>query len=221
MTLSETFPTPDLSHLTAEDYEHVYEPAEDTFLLMDALEKDAGFLRSITPSICLEVGCGSGAVITFLGSILGSRSLYLCTDLNPRAADCAARTGKQNNVPVQPVLTDLASALLPRLQNKVDVMIFNPPYVVTPSEEVGSHGIEASWAGGVKGREVMDRFFPLVPKLLSDRGVFYLVTIEQNKAEEIGHEMSTFGFTMDKVMSRKAGPEKLAILRFYPSKRTM
>ncbi|CAH1269157.1 N6AMT1 [Branchiostoma lanceolatum] len=221
MTMGETFPTPDLSHLTAEDYEHVYEPAEDTFLLMDALEKDADFLRSIAPSFCLEVGCGSGAVITFLGSILGSRPHYLCTDLNPRAAQCAAMTGKQNNVYVQPVLTDLASALLPRLQNKVDVMIFNPPYVVTPTEEVGSRGIEASWAGGVKGREVMDRFFPLVPKLLSEKGAFYLVTIEQNDVEEIGSKMRTFGFTMDKIMSRKAGPEKLTILRFCPCKRTM
>ncbi|XP_035678437.1 methyltransferase N6AMT1-like [Branchiostoma floridae] len=221
MTMGETFPTPDLSHLTAEDYDHVYEPAEDTFLLMDALEKDADLLRSIAPSICLEVGCGSGAVITFLGSILGSRPHYLCTDLNPRAAECAARTGTQNNISVHPVLTDLVSALLPRLENKVDVMIFNPPYVVTPPEEVGSHGIEASWAGGVKGREVMDRFFPLVPRLLSDNGVFYLVTIEQNDPEEIGCKMREFGFTMDKVMSRKAGPEKLAILRFSSCKRTM
>eukprot|EP00058_Branchiostoma_floridae_P003229 XP_002588717.1 hypothetical protein BRAFLDRAFT_115910 [Branchiostoma floridae] len=186
--MSETFPTPDLCHLTADDYNHVYEPAEDTFLLLDALEKDADLLRSIAPSICLEVGCGSGAVITFLGSILGSRPHYLCTDLNPHAADCATRTGKQNNISVHPVLTDLVSALLPRLQNKVDVM---------------------------------DRFFPLVPRLLSDYGVFYLVTIEQNDPEEIGCKMRDLGFTMDKVMSRKAGPEKLAILRFSSCKRTM
>jgi len=45
---------------------------------------------------------------------------------------------------------------------------------------VQSHGIEASWAGGKKGREVMDRVFPLVADLLSTGGLFYLVTIKEN-----------------------------------------
>lgn len=71
-------PTPDLSHLTRTDYNLVYEPAgtktqltpsnpnltsacfprraEDTFILLDALEKDADELKMLQPSVCLEVG---------------------------------------------------------------------------------------------------------------------------------------------------------------------
>jgi len=67
-----------------------------------------------------------------------------------------------------------------RLQRRVDLLIFNPPYVVTPSEHIGSHQLEASWAGGVKGRQVMDRLFVQVPTLLSDRGVFYVVVVRDN-----------------------------------------
>lgn len=57
-------------------------------------------------------------------------------------------------------MTDLISGVA--LEGSVDILIFNPPYVPTPSEEVNSDGIEASWAGGLHGREVIDRFLLLV-----------------------------------------------------------
>jgi methylase of polypeptide subunit release factors len=49
---------------------------------------------------------------------------------------------------------NLVDALEDRLFKKVDVLLFNPPYVPTPPEEMLGDGIERSWAGGEKGREV-------------------------------------------------------------------
>ncbi|KAF4795696.1 hypothetical protein TURU_090857 [Turdus rufiventris] len=100
-------PTPLYGHLGPRGpFRDVYEPAEDTFLLLDALERDAGRLR--------EAGC---------------------TDINPMAAYCTQETALLNNVHLQPVITDLVKGLSPRLNGKVDLLLFNPPYVVTPSEE--------------------------------------------------------------------------------------
>ncbi|XP_061483859.1 methyltransferase N6AMT1 isoform X2 [Rhineura floridana] len=174
-------PTPWYQHVGPQGpFSEIYEPAEDTFVLLDALEGDAEELRSASIEICLEVGCGSGVVSTFLASIVGPKALCLCTDINPVAGLCTVETAVHNNVDIQPIITDLVTALLPRLNGKVDLLVFNPPYVVTPSAEIKSHGIEAAWAGGKNGREVTDRLIPLVSDLLSERGLFYLVTIKEN-----------------------------------------
>ncbi|KAL7845881.1 hypothetical protein AOLI_G00240730 [Acnodon oligacanthus] len=214
------YPTPLYAHAGREPFSGVYEPAEDSFLLIDALEADADLLRQRRPAVCLEVGSGSGVVSAFLASVTGTEAFYLCTDLNPAAAQCTAETSRCNKLDLQPVVTDLTECLLPRLNGKVDVLLFNPPYVVTPSEEVGSHDIEASWAGGERGREVMDRFFPMVPQLLSKQGLFYLVTVSDNNPEEIVALLGESGLRGKVCLSRQAGREKLFILRFCKSDAT-
>lgn len=49
-------PTPSLSHLSRESYRRLYEPAEDTFLLIDALESDLQEIKSRKPTLALEIG---------------------------------------------------------------------------------------------------------------------------------------------------------------------
>nr|XP_019585435.1 PREDICTED: hemK methyltransferase family member 2 isoform X2 [Rhinolophus sinicus] len=182
-----SIPTPLYGHVGRGAFSDVYEPAEDTFLLLDALEAAMSELKGV--EICLEVGSGSGVVSAFLASMIGPQALYICTDINPKAAACTLETARCNKVHIEPIVTDL----------------------------VGSHGIEAAWAGGRKGREVMDRFFPLVPDLLSQRGVFYLVTIKENNPEEILKTMKMEGLHGTTVLSRQAGQEILSVLKFTKS----
>ncbi|XP_078021657.1 methyltransferase HEMK2-like isoform X2 [Epinephelus lanceolatus] len=210
--MSTGYPTPVYSHAGRGDFRDVYEPAEDSFLLIDALEKDADRLQLMSPCVCLEVGSGSGVVSAFLASVVGPSAL--CTDVNPAAAQCTAKTASCNNVSLQPIITSLVESLLPRLSGKVDVLLFNPPYVVTPSEEVGSTGIEAAWAGGKRGREVTDRLLPVVVQLLSSKGLFYLITIAENDPEEIICLLGKCGLRGESCLSTRAGNERLSVLRF-------
>ncbi|KAK4705878.1 release factor glutamine methyltransferase, partial [Phenoliferia sp. Uapishka_3] len=216
-------PTPSTSHLSKNiDFESVYDPAEsteDTFVLLDALEQDALALKG--SRLCLEIGSGSGCVSAFMGQICGPSScLYLCTDLNPQAALCTLQTGKVNAVPLNPVISDLTSAFLPRLTNSVDVLVFNPPYVETEMEEMegaqARGAIDTTWAGGEHGMTVTNRVLHggLVETLLSDKGVFYLVTIQQNKPEQIIIDMRARGLVGEITLKRRAGGEHLQIIRF-------
>ncbi|CAJ0910517.1 1913_t:CDS:2, partial [Entrophospora sp. SA101] len=160
-------PTPNLDHITSNDYNYVYEPAEDTFLFLDALENEQNFLRSILkPCICLEIGSGSGCISTFLGMLIDKNtSLLLCTDINPYATSITVKTGHQNLIQLDAITTNLTSGLLPRLKHSIDLLCFNPPYVVTDSEELNSNNnniLDKSWAGGINGREVIDQMLILV-----------------------------------------------------------
>lgn len=205
--------TPSLCHISEDEYSKIYEPAEDSFLLIDALECELKYIRELNPSICVEVGSGSGVVLTALGKVLREKCFYIATDINPKACSVTRETGSKNQVSIEAICTDLVKNM-DQLEGKVDVLLFNPPYVVTPPDEVGVTGLMSAWAGGLKGREVMDRIFPCVPRLLSPNGVFYLLVIKENCAYEIEDIFHGYGFTMKDVLFRRAGREHLSVLKF-------
>lgn len=185
---------PDLSHISCSDYEHVYEPAEDSYLMMDALKKDIQWLSQRIPDfpVCFEVGIGSGILSTYLSDLITpTRGYFLATDYNPRATEIARKTFVQNKVRGDIVLTDLVAGL--ELTEKIDVMLFNPPYVPTPPEEMEGDGISISWAGGSRGREVLDRLLPSIPGLLSRFGVLYMVVLDENDPAELAEIFAKSG----------------------------
>jgi len=199
--------TPYTTHLS---FEHIYEPAEDTFILMDSIEEDGPWLlEKIKPTLCLEIGSGSGVVSSAVAKFL--KTFCLATDINPIACRGTKETAEKHGVFVDSVNADLASVLL--LKNNIDLLIFNPPYVPTEEIEVASSKIAHTWAGGLQGRQVMDRLFPLVPELLSDKGVFYLVLVQENKPTEVEKMFKEQGFFCKIVKKTIAGRERLSVLR--------
>ncbi|CBK24169.2 uncharacterized protein [Blastocystis hominis] len=113
----------------------------------------------------VEIGPGSGIISTFLTRIVNEShpTATLAIDINMDACRITRDTYHQNKVVYgDTIRSNLLQCTLQRLQNKVDVLLFNPPYVPTSSEETFLPTIESAYAGGEKGREVIDVLLPNV-----------------------------------------------------------
>ena len=83
---------PSLDHATFQDWNLVYEPSEDTFLLLDALFADRAALR--TSRVIVEIGPGSGVVSTYLAKLTSNK--VLAVDINEAACALTQRTAAAN-----------------------------------------------------------------------------------------------------------------------------
>ena len=85
----------------------------------------------------------------------------------------------------------------------IDILLFNPPYVPTSTEEMllaqktaldTSDELPAAWAGGIDGREICDAILPRVPSVLSyPYGVAYIVALQENDIEDMLKTMNEEG----------------------------
>ncbi len=92
---------PNLDHFRMADAAKVYEPAEDTYLLCDAICQEREFLYNMKPRYVLEIGSGSGCVVTYASQLLrdgGIHAVSMATDINPDALLVTQRTASHNNV---------------------------------------------------------------------------------------------------------------------------
>lgn len=181
----------DLRHFSlGRDGREVYSPAEDTYTLIDALSADLDTIKSRKPLICAEIGSGSGAVLASLAHLLGPELVYIAVDINPKAAQMTQTTLLRNHVTYGEVLRmDLTTSLA----CQIDLLVCNPPYVVTPEAEYWegqrNKDIVAAYAGGAKGRMMTDRLVRELPKCMRPGGLWYLLLVQENCPSEVGSEI--------------------------------
>lgn len=198
----------------------VYEPSDDSFVLVDGLVAEVELWSTAQPAVVVEVGCGSGYVVCSAALMLkqlGLTSYVLATDVSSAALAATSATLAAHGMQPEVELAqdDLLTALHHRLRGHVDLLLFNPPYVVTPDEEVTTSGIAAAWAGGLDGRVVIDRFLAMLGSLLSEKGVAYMVAIQQNKPEQILQQVQERGVLSGHiVLTRRADEELISVLAF-------
>ncbi|MFQ5985751.1 MAG: HemK2/MTQ2 family protein methyltransferase [Thermoplasmata archaeon] len=171
--------------LRVEEDDQVYRPAEDSYLLLRALDLAGA-------SSFLEIGTGTGLIALHAAR----RIRTVATDINPFAVSLARANALRNDLALDVVRADLLNGL----NGTFDAIAFNPPYL--PLKPRGEW-LDRAWSGGRGGDEVVLRFLKDVPPFLAEGGAIYLLLSSQNReglravqgsfhSEEVAREALSF-----------------------------
>ncbi len=174
--------------------DEVYDPSEDTFLLLEAALKEARSGEKV-----LEVGTGSGIVSLFVKDIAD----VIATDISPHAV----RNARLNGIEV--VRADLFNGICGRF----DLVIFNPPYLPTPPGEKLGSWLNRAFDGGPTGRDEITRFLQDVDRILAPGGRVLTVISSLTGVDETKKMYEDHGFSVELVSSEKVPFEKLVVLK--------
>ena len=162
--------------------EHVYEPAEDTFLLAEKM--------TITEDdTVLDMGTGCGILAVLAAEKAKS---VVAVDINPYAIECGIKNAEMNGARER-IEFRHGKLFQPIKQNeKFSLILFNAPYLPSePDEE--RNWIGKAWAGGSNGRKIIDQFVMNAPNFLAAGGRIQLVQSslsDVNRTIQIFSEMS-------------------------------
>lgn len=163
-------------------WENVYEPAEDSFLFAENLDVEEG-------SQVLDIGTGCG----MLGILAAETATeVIAVDLNPYAVRCAKENSVLNKVRGKMVF--MQADLLESFADGAgfDLVLFNAPYLPSEAHEAETW-IGRAWAGGVNGRQVIDRFIRQVHTHLKPGGRVLMMQSTLAGVEETVRGFADFG----------------------------
>ncbi len=151
----------------------VYDPAEDTFLLLDALPEN------IYGRI-LEIGTGCGII----GLECARRGGFVvCTDILSNAYECARKNIENNRNLLSGTIEvrhgDLFSVLNP--DERFDIIVMNPPYLPIQTNRQIDPWLSTAVESGQHGLDVILRFVVDCTKHLTSHGQAFVVVSSFSK----------------------------------------
>ncbi|MFB6295188.1 MAG: HemK2/MTQ2 family protein methyltransferase [Candidatus Nanohaloarchaea archaeon] len=174
----------------------VYRPRKDSFLLKQVLEQ-----QELDGNHVLDMGTGSGIQAA---AAADHGATVTAVDIDPAAVEHARqRFNDVENVDV------VQSDLFESVSGTFDVVVFNPPYVPSTDDEQDR---ERTWAGGVDGRQVVDRFIASVTDYVAPGGTVLLVQSTRNDLDTTLQRFTEHGFDARVAVREQLHFEELAVI---------
>jgi release factor glutamine methyltransferase len=171
------------------------------------------------PTLASPCRIGGGAVSRLLAEHYGC--VVIGVDVNKHALRAANKQRTASSPQIELVRGDLVSWARTNPGRLFDVVVFNPPYVPTDQDELlrarVDMDIAAAWAGGHRGRQVIDVALMTVRDILARHGVFYLLVEASNDVQDVLRFGAGHGLIGQVVRQRNAGRETLHVIRFHAS----
>jgi len=179
----------------------VYEPSDDSFLLMK-------YSKNLKGSV-LDVGCGSG-IQSLANAKSNPKNTVTGVDINPKAVECSRYNAKLNGIENSEFFE---SDLFENVPGKsFDSIVFNPPYLPTSTDEKLRGRINDAFDGGRDGRLVIDRFLMHFDRRLSLEGKLLLLQSSLNDLEKTEEMLGRKGFGVKRIDESSFFFEKLYVI---------
>jgi release factor glutamine methyltransferase len=186
--------------LTIYTHPEVYEPAVDTFLLLENLD-----IRRRDE--VLEIGTGTGLIAIYAAE---RSSNVVATDINEKAVKCALKntiTNHRYNVELKE-----GNLFEPVENRKFDLILFNTPYLPTSEDEKLQENLNAAFDGGLDGRDTIDAFIDQVKHYLNDEGRVQIVQSSLASVDKTVDKLKELGFDAEVCASEKCFFEEIVVI---------
>jgi len=156
-----------VSKINITNFEGVYEPAEDSWLMINHIPE-------LTGSV-LEIGCGTGIISVNLAK----KGLQItAVDKNPKAIEATSFNSANNGVELEILEGDMFTPVHDR---KFDTIICNPPYLPPTNQKYQDSELGLAVEGGSGGTEFTERFLSEAVDYLENTGSIYLIISSRMK----------------------------------------
>ena len=155
-----------MEEIVITNFEGVYEPAEDSWLISKHIPKFEGNV--------LEIGSGTGIISIHLAK---RGHQVTAIDLNSKAVEATQFNAKNNKVNIEILEGDMFN---PVKNRKFDVIVCNPPYL-PPADDYNDPELALAVEGGPSGSEFTIKLLTQAKNYVNSTGSIYMILSSRMK----------------------------------------